>query len=215
MDIKVRKSAGLAIVYDNQILLAKTAGRKDKKSWGIPKGGIEKGESPIDAAIRETYEELGIKVNPNQVDPNPYKLFVNAKKWGYVKDIYYYVVKIDDLSEIGLKDLKVPTKQLDTDEISKARFMHSSEAFEKIMISQDVIVRNLLSKGLLESVMIDGIEREPNKELNPTQNIQDEDPRLNKIRRYKGSIKDFADFIKDKENETIQPPESKIDIEKY
>lgn len=215
MDIKVRKSAGLAIVYDNQILLAKTAGRKDKKSWGIPKGGIEKGESPIDAAIRETYEELGIKVNPNQVDPNPYKLFVNAKKWGYVKDIYYYVVKIDDLSEIGLKDLKVPTKQLDTDEISKAHFMHSSEAFEKIMISQDVIVRNLLSKGLLESVMIDGIEREPNKELNPTQNIQDEDPRLNKIRRYKGSIKDFADFIKDKENETIQPPESKIDIEKY
>lgn len=215
MGVQVRKSAGLAIVYDNQILLAKTAGRKNKKSWGIPKGGIEPGESPIDAAIRETYEELGIKVDRSLIDPNSHQLFVNAKKWGYVKDIYYFIVHVEDLSQIGLKDLKVPTKQLDTDEISKARFMGSAEAFEHIMISQDTLVRNLLSKGLLESVMIDGVDREPNKELNPTQNIQDEDPRLNKIRRFKASIQDFADFMKDKENETNQPPESKIDIEKY
>jgi len=42
-----------------------------------------------------------------------------------------------------------------------------------------------------------------------------EDERLNKIRHFKGSFKDFASFMKDKENETNQPPESKIDIEKY
>ena len=53
MDIKVRKSDGLAIVCNNQILLAKTAGRKTKKARGIPKGGIEYGETPIAAAIRE------------------------------------------------------------------------------------------------------------------------------------------------------------------
>lgn len=214
MSVNVRKSAGLAIVYDNQILLAKTAGRKDKRSWGIPKGGIDKGESSINAAIRETYEELGIKVNPNQIDPTPYKLFVNAKKWGYVKDIVYYVVRIEDLSEIGLKSTKVPKKQLDLDEISSAEFFSYNEALEVVMISQDEVIRKLLGLGLLESVMIDGVDREPNKEPNLTQNVQ-EDPRLNKIRRFKGSIQDFATFIKDKENETNQPPESKIDIEKY
>jgi hypothetical protein len=41
-----------------------------------------------------------------------------------------------------------------------------------------------------------------------------EDKRLNKIRHYKGTLKDFVSFIKDKENETKQPAESKINIEK-
>jgi hypothetical protein len=41
-----------------------------------------------------------------------------------------------------------------------------------------------------------------------------EDKRLERIRHYKGNIKDFESFFKDKENETKQPPESKIDIEK-
>ena len=44
--------------------------------------------------------------------------------------------------------------------------------------------------------------------------MKHEDKRLERIRLYKGSIKDLTDFIKDKENETKQPSESKIDIEK-
>lgn len=42
-----------------------------------------------------------------------------------------------------------------------------------------------------------------------------EDKRLNMIRHFKGAFTDFKSFMKDKENETNQPPESKIDIEKY
>ena len=42
-----------------------------------------------------------------------------------------------------------------------------------------------------------------------------EDKRLHKIRTYNGSFKDFKSFMKSKENETNQPPESKIDIKKY
>lgn len=44
--------------------------------------------------------------------------------------------------------------------------------------------------------------------------MEHQDKRLERIRRYQGSIKDLTDFIKDKENETKQPQESKIDIEK-
>lgn len=72
-----------------------------------------------------------------------------------------------------------------------------------------------MEKKIEKSIYIDGTQKIPNKELNPTQGIQEEDARLNKIRRFKGSIQDFKNFMKSKENETNQPPESKINIEKY
>ena len=39
------------------ILLAKSS---YKKSWQMPGGGVENGESPEEAAVRETQEELGL-----------------------------------------------------------------------------------------------------------------------------------------------------------
>ena len=197
-DVHVRRSAGLAIIYNNMILFAKTAGRKNKKSWGIPKGGIEEGENKIEAAIRETHEELGIKVKPGMVQKTEREFFVNAKKWGYVKYITYFVVEINDLSQIGLKDLEVPRKQLDTKEISHARFMSYQEALEHAMISQDGMVRELLSLGLIESKTIAKLNDEPNQEENKAQQGEDEDDRLHLIRRYKGKIEDFKSYWDDR-----------------
>jgi ADP-ribose pyrophosphatase YjhB (NUDIX family) len=54
-------SAGLLIIWENKILLAKPA-KAVKNMWGIPKGKLEPGESYLDAAIRETQEEIGIKI---------------------------------------------------------------------------------------------------------------------------------------------------------
>lgn len=46
-----------------QVLLVHPGGpfwrNKDQGAWMIPKGGIEAGESPLDAALREFEEELG------------------------------------------------------------------------------------------------------------------------------------------------------------
>ena len=197
-NVYVRRSAGLAIIYNNMILLARTAGRPGKKSWGIPKGGIEEGEDKIEAAIRETYEEIGIKVNRSMVNPTAREFFVNTKKWGYVKYITYFVVEIDDLSQIGLKDLEVPKKQLDTQEISKAIFMNYSDALEHIMISQSDMVRELISLGLLESKTIGNKNIESNQEPNPAQQGEQEDDRLHLIRRYKGKIQDFKSYWDDR-----------------
>ena len=36
--------------------------RKDRGAWGIPKGGIDPGEDPLDAARREFQEETGFEV---------------------------------------------------------------------------------------------------------------------------------------------------------
>ena len=46
---------------DGQILLQK---RTDNGRWGLPGGGIEPGEEPADAVVREVYEETGLRVIP-------------------------------------------------------------------------------------------------------------------------------------------------------
>ena len=49
-------------IRTRQVLLIKVKSPGTGKIyWSIPKGEIEKGESPKDTAIRETYEETGIK----------------------------------------------------------------------------------------------------------------------------------------------------------
>lgn len=36
--------------------------RRDEGAWQMPKGAIEAGEEPIDAAVRELHEELGVRL---------------------------------------------------------------------------------------------------------------------------------------------------------
>ncbi|MFJ7667413.1 NUDIX hydrolase [Lysinibacillus sp. NPDC097195] len=50
---------GVIIEQDNQILLQH---RTDQDVWGIPGGVMEPGETFLEEAIRETYEETGLQV---------------------------------------------------------------------------------------------------------------------------------------------------------
>lgn len=147
--MKTKKSAGLAIIYDNKILLAHTTSRGWFGSYGISKGGIDNGESNLDAAIRETKEEVGITIPKNLIDKTEHTFTVSTKKYGN-KIVYYYVVQISNLSQIGLKDLKVPKKQLQLEEVDWAGFLDYREATKRIMKSQAVLINNMISKGLLE-----------------------------------------------------------------
>ena len=147
--MKTKTSAGLAIIYDNKILLAHTTSRGWYGSYGIPKGGIDKGESKLDAAIRETREEVGITISKNLIDKTEHTFTVSTKKYGN-KIVYYYVAQISNLSQIGLKDLKVPKKQLQLEEVDWAGFLDYREATKRIMKSQAVLINNMVGKGLLE-----------------------------------------------------------------
>ena len=51
-------------LYKNQALLIKNS---YKRYWTLPCGGIAKDESPLEAAIREVEEEVGLFLDPEQL----------------------------------------------------------------------------------------------------------------------------------------------------
>lgn len=145
------ESAGLVIVYDGMILLGHTTGGSWYGSYSIPKGTIELGEDKITAAIRETKEELGIKVPRSMINPTEYSFSLTTKKYKYTKTVYYFLVEVKDLSDIGLSDIKIPKKQLQLNEIDWAGFISYNEAIKRINKSQIVVLNKMINLGLLES----------------------------------------------------------------
>jgi len=58
-------ACGIFIIDKNgNVLICCPRGTKDKHNWTIPKGKVEKDETFIDAAIRETLEETGLDLKP-------------------------------------------------------------------------------------------------------------------------------------------------------
>ncbi|MEO3804591.1 NUDIX hydrolase [Nonomuraea sp. B1E8] len=59
---ELRVSAYAICVEDGQILLARWVGPAGERLWTLPGGGLDHGEDPVDAAIREVEEETGYTV---------------------------------------------------------------------------------------------------------------------------------------------------------
>jgi ADP-ribose pyrophosphatase YjhB (NUDIX family) len=62
----MKNSCGVAIVCDNKVLLCRATkvwDHEKREVWGLPKGLRDEGETPQEAAIREVYEETGIKLH--------------------------------------------------------------------------------------------------------------------------------------------------------
>ncbi len=63
------EAAGSFIEHQNKILLLKRAPeKKGGGKWGLPAGKLEPGESALQAAIRELFEETGIEAVDHQLE---------------------------------------------------------------------------------------------------------------------------------------------------
>ena len=131
-------TAGIAFVYNDSILLVHSTGG-NWKNLSIPKGHIEDGESVQAAAIRETFEETGIQIDQSKLEKNAFFLDYPNKK----KRVYYYILRINDLSEIGLSELVVPKQQLELSEIDWAKFVSFDEARNVMYKPQQAILNRI------------------------------------------------------------------------
>jgi 8-oxo-dGTP pyrophosphatase MutT (NUDIX family) len=119
-------SAGLVIIQDNKILLEHPTGSKWLGTYSIPKGQVEEGENHLEAAIRETQEELGIKFDSDdfETEADGYINYTDEK--GHIdKRVYYFVVEPD-------KYLEIDKTKLEKDEIDWAGFLTKEEAEKRI-----------------------------------------------------------------------------------
>lgn len=138
----VAQSAGLAIVYNNKVLIGHMTGKGWWRTYSIPKGHLDPGESILQAALRETFEEVGIQV-PKDLIPSNYLTCPYIKKGKHYKDVHYYIVQIDSLDQIGLKNEIVPKSQLQMEEIDWAGFVPFKEAKKRIAPVMLPIIENL------------------------------------------------------------------------
>jgi len=90
----IKLTAGLAIIQNGTILLGHPTGSKWHGTYSIPKGEVEKGEDLLTAAIRETREEMGITIDPKEIeDTEPRHIDYKDKSGKVYKRVYYFIVK--------------------------------------------------------------------------------------------------------------------------
>ncbi|MER7515857.1 NUDIX domain-containing protein [Streptomyces sp. NPDC126499] len=64
MQTELRVAAYAVCVRDGEILLARWVTRDGRKLWTLPGGGMDHGELPVEAVVREVEEETGYVAEP-------------------------------------------------------------------------------------------------------------------------------------------------------
>ena len=84
--------ANAIITWDGKLLLER---RRDSNTWGLIGGGVKKTESTQQGMIREIYEELGLRVKPEQLtklqvygEPGRVAAFQDGSIWRMVIVVY-------------------------------------------------------------------------------------------------------------------------------
>lgn len=130
-DKMMKKSAGVVIILKGEkVLLCHPSNSRWFGTYSFPKGGIEEGETTLDAALRELKEETSVIVNKNQISnlKDPIVVYYENKKGVKYKSITLYTVHINELSEIGLESEIIPKEKLQIEEIDWAGFIDKQEA---------------------------------------------------------------------------------------
>ena len=120
---------------DNKLLLGKSyKGGVYKDMWIVPGGGIEEGETKLQAVIRETKEEIGLDISQFEIKPFDINLTGESEK--VLRDsgekvlvkmaFFNFIVKIDKKAE----DIQIECE----DDIVEAKW-HAVANLSKIKLS--------------------------------------------------------------------------------
>ena len=117
--------------------------RKDLGAWMVPKGLIESGEAPFDAALREFREETGL-------EPPPVTQALSPLHQAGGKTVLCWAAEGDlDLSAFapGQFEMEWPPrsgKRASFPEIDRVAYVEAQEALERILPSQAPLLHQVL-----------------------------------------------------------------------
>lgn len=118
-------SAGLLIIQDNKMLLAHPTNAPWYGTYSIPKGKLNSGESILDAAIRETEEEVGLLFKKDDITTANYLIEYTNEKNKVYKQLYYYII-------YPKEKIIIEEDKLQKIEIDWADFVDKNEALSRI-----------------------------------------------------------------------------------
>ena len=152
----VRNSARSILIRDGKVAMVHSL---KYDYYKFPGGGIEKGESPADAMIRETREEAGLVVIPETVREYGYVHRIQKSDWDadecFVQDNYYYLGEAEnepvsqELDDYEAKE-SYRLEYIDpATAIRKNRALKDSP-YNRLMFEREALVLEMLqSEGLL------------------------------------------------------------------
>ena len=120
----LRDCAGGIVFYNDSVFLI----QNEKKEWIMPKGLIDNGENPQDAALRRVWEEAGIKAGViEQAGRTYYEFYSITRQMPVCNRIAWYVMKADS------ENFNI----LESEKFSEAGFFPFLSALEMVTYSQD------------------------------------------------------------------------------
>jgi 8-oxo-dGTP diphosphatase len=142
--VTVQKSAG-GVIYQvrGMEMWVALISTREGTVWGLPKGLIEKGEKPLDAALREVREEAGLHGRSvADLGCIEYWYRDSESKVLYHKFVHYYLLRCEggDVADHGW-------------EVDEARWFSIDEAMETISYENErkVLVKAKESWGRTEA----------------------------------------------------------------
>lgn len=130
-------TCGVLVFVKDKILLGHST---NNDFWDIPKGIKEVDEDYASAAIRESFEETGLVVQPDQlIDIGLFKF--NKEKDIYLFAIYLDSINISDLYCDSMVQAPVPFPEVDDFKLfdTDTVIPYLSKSMQKLMIEQNII----------------------------------------------------------------------------
>lgn len=99
----VARARILIIDQDERILLVQHWARGD--TWSLPGGGIDKGETPIQAARRELHEELGVELPGDRLN------YLTTVQVGYEAPLFVVRVQSSEIPDRAIRPFEITAMQ--------------------------------------------------------------------------------------------------------
>lgn len=155
----MRTTAGLLVFYKAKVLLVK---QRETGKYSIPKGEVRIGESHFQAAIRETEEETGIRVDEKDINKTEFLCSIETDNCR--RKLFYFKASV---SGIDLERFRTN----DSSEIDDVRFCGIEEAISIIQLSQVAILWDggrIINTRILDRMVESGwirVEKHPTEML--------------------------------------------------